>query len=78
MPVETVIGGSHSSGTGAGDNSGGDGYTNGSYNASTDDGTANTGGGGGGGSGARSNGGSGIVIIKIPNTVSATGSGFPT
>ena len=55
---------------------GGRGYTNGTYNASTDDATANTGGGGGGGSGARSNGGSGIVIIKIPNTVSATGSGF--
>jgi len=34
------------------------------------------GGGGGGGAGARSNGGSGIVIIKIPNTISATGSGF--
>ena len=70
-------GGSHSSGEGAGGNGGGGrGYTNGTYNASTDDGTANTGGGGGGGSGARSNGGSGIVIIKIPNTVSATGSGF--
>ena len=70
-------GGSHSSGEGAGGNGGGGrGYTHGTYNASTDDGTANTGGGGGGGSAARSNGGSGIVIIKIPNTVSATGSGF--
>ena len=70
-------GGSHSSGEGAGGNGGGGrGYTNGTYNASTDDGTANTGGGGGGGSGALSNGGSGIVIIKIPNTISATGSGF--
>tara|TARA_A100001035_G_scaffold262818_1_gene242885 strand:+ start:1053 stop:2663 length:1611 start_codon:yes stop_codon:yes gene_type:complete len=70
-------GGSHSSGTGVGGNGGGgNGYTVGTYNASTDDGTANTGGGGGGGAGARSNGGSGIVIIKIPNTISATGSGF--
>ncbi len=70
-------GGSHSSGEGAGGNGGGgNGYTVGTYNASTDDGTANTGGGGGGGAGARSNGGSGIVIIKIPNTISATGSGF--
>ena len=70
-------GGSYSSGAGAGGNGGGgDGYTHGTYNASTDDGTANTGGGGGGGTGAVSNGGSGIVIIKIPNTISATGSGF--
>ena len=70
-------GGSHSSGEGAGGaGGGGNGYTNGTYNSATDDATANTGGGGGGGSGARSNGGSGIVIIKIPNTVSATGSGF--
>ena len=70
-------GGSYSSGEGSGAlGGGGSGFTHNTYNATTDDGTPNTGGGGGGGSGSNSNGGSGIVIIKIPNTITATGTGF--
>jgi hypothetical protein len=71
-------GGSHNAGEGVGGlGGGGNGYTNFSaYNSGTDDGEPNTGGGGGGGAGAKSNGGSGIIIMRIPNTVTATGIGF--
>ena len=71
-------GGYNSAGKAGGQGGGGPGGHRFGGNGATANATANTGGGGGGaGDGATSGaGGSGIVIIRGPNTYSATGSGF--